>query len=257
MTETSAHVRRNRQHWESQSADYQERNRAQLNRFDDELRWGVWDVPERDLRALGDVAGVRALEYGCGASQSGLKLAKLGARVTGVDLSFSQLGAGLTNMDATGRRIPTVQADGERTPFRDASFDLVWCDHGVMSFADPSRTVPEVARILRPGGTFAFAILSPFVWITEGDGDTVTRTLRAPYFGMHAVEIDDPEWRTTEFQLPYGAWIRLFVANGLEVVDLIEMRPAADAVSTYVEASELEWSRDYPYDHIWKVRKDP
>ena len=257
MTETSAHVRRNRQHWESQSADYQERNRAQLNRFDDELRWGVWDVPERDLRALGDVAGMRALEYGCGASQSGLKLAKLGARVTGVDLSFSQLRAGLTNMDATGMRIPTVQADGERTPFRDASFDLVWCDHGAMSFADPSRTVPEVARILRPGGTFAFAIVSPFVWITEGDGDTVTRTLRAPYFGMHAVEIDDPEWRTTEFQLPYGAWIRLFVANGLEVVDLIEMRPAADAVSTYVEASELEWSRDYPYDHIWKVRKDP
>jgi SAM-dependent methyltransferase len=255
MSETSAHVRRHREHWEARSADYQEQNRTQLNRLDEELRWGVWDVPERELGVLGDVAGLRALEYGCGASQSGIKIAKLGARVTGLDLSFSQLLAGQTNMDASGVRIPTVQADGERTPFRDGSFDLVWCDHGVMSFADPYRTVPEVARILRPGGTFAFAIVSPFVWLTEGDGDTVARTLRTPYFGMHAIDIDDPDWRTTEFQLPYGEWIRLFVANGLQVVDLVEMRPPPDAVSTYVDASDLGWSRDYPYDHIWKVRK--
>ena len=49
-------------------------------------------------------------------------------------------------------RFPVVQADGELIPFRDESFDLVFCDHGVMGFADPLRTVPEVARVLRPGG---------------------------------------------------------------------------------------------------------
>ena len=36
---TATHVIRNRQHWESQSADYQSRNRPQLNRWDD-LAWG-------------------------------------------------------------------------------------------------------------------------------------------------------------------------------------------------------------------------
>jgi SAM-dependent methyltransferase len=256
MTETSAHVRRNREHWETQSAEYQEQNRTQLNRFDDELRWGVWDIPEQDVRALGDVTGVRALEYGCGASQSGIKLAKLGARVIGMDVSFSQLRAGLGNMELTGVRLPTVQADAERTPFRDGSFDLVWCDHGAMSFADPFRTVPEVARILRPGGTFVFSILSPFSWIAMGVGDAVTHRFEAPYFGMHAIDIDEPGWRTTEFQLPYGEWIRLFGGNGFRVVDLIELRPEPDAVSTYVDPSELPWSRRYPYDQIWKVRKD-
>ena len=255
MSETSPHVRKNRAHWEADSAGYQERNRAQLNRFDDELRWGVWDVPEHELQVFGDVVGMRALEYGCGASQSGIKLARMGASVTGMDLSFGQLQEGLANMETSGTRLPTVQADAERTPFRDGSFDLVWCDHGAMSFADPFRTVPEVARLLRSGGVFAFSTITPLAWLALGDGNVVSRGFRAPYFGMHAIEIDDPGWRTTEFQLPYGEWIRLFVRHGFEIVDLIEIRPPADAVSTYVEPSELPWSRDYPYDHVWKVRK--
>ena len=41
-----------------------------LDRWD-RLGWGIWDVPEDDLHALGDVAGLDALEYGCGAASSG------------------------------------------------------------------------------------------------------------------------------------------------------------------------------------------
>lgn len=252
--ETASHVRRNRQHWETRSAEYQQQNRSQLNRWDD-LAWGVWDVPERELDVFGDVAGVDALEYGCGACQSGIKLAAQGARVTGMDLSGAQLREGLANMQATGVSFPVVQADGEHVPFADASFDLVWCDHGVMSFADPYRTVPEVARLLRPGGLFAFSMLTPLLWIAVGEQDQVGREFRMPYFGMHSLTFDDPEWRTTEFQLPYGEWIRLFRANGFVVEDLLELRPPAETTSTYVDAAELPWARDYPYDHVWKLRK--
>ena len=42
-----------------------------------------------------------------------------------------------------------VHGSGEAVPFPDASFDVVFCDHGAMSFGDPYRTVPEVARLLR------------------------------------------------------------------------------------------------------------
>ena len=58
--ETTEHVRKNREHWEQESDEYQERNRAQLNRWD-HLGWGVYDVAEDEIRALGDVAGLRAL----------------------------------------------------------------------------------------------------------------------------------------------------------------------------------------------------
>ena len=255
-TGTSPHVRRNREHWETRSADYQSWNREQLNRGWDDLGWGTWDIPERELRVLGDVAGLDALEYGCGACQSGIKVAKLGARVVGLDLSGAQLREGLRNMEATGVRFPLVQADGERIPFDEGSFDLVWCDHGVMSFADPYRTVPEAARVLRPGGVFAFAMISPFEWVCSTPEDEhLSRELRQPYFGMHAQDLNDPDWHTTEFQLTYGDWIRLFRANGLSIEDLVELRPGPDAVSTYVDPRELPWARDFPVDHIWKVRK--
>ena len=255
MSDTSEHVRRNRDHWESQSASYQDRNRSQLNRWDD-VGWGVWNLSEDELGLIGDVRGLDALEYGCGACQWGIKLSMRGANVTGLDLSEAQLREGRRNMEATGVRFPVVQADGERTPFPDERFDLAWCDHGVMSFADPYRTVPEIARVLRPGGLFVFSILTPFVWVTEEpETGNVTRTLRRPYFGLHAQVVEDPDWQTTEFQLTYGAWIRLFREQGFVVEDLVELRPTADATSSYVGPDDLPWARDYPFDHAWKVRK--
>jgi hypothetical protein len=44
------------------------------------------------------------------------------------------------------------------------------------------------------------------------------------------------------FQLPYGEWIRLFRSHGLEILDLIELRPAPDAVSSYRDDQERAWS---------------
>ena len=59
-------------------------------------------------------------------------------------------------MDDAGVDFPLIHASAEAVPLPDASFDIVFCDHGAMTFADPYRTVPEAARLLRPGGLFAF-----------------------------------------------------------------------------------------------------
>ena len=254
---STEHVRKNRTHWEGESHAYQERNRSQLNRWD-LLAWGVYDVPEDEIHALGDVRGLRALEFGCGACQSGIKVAMRGAHVVGVDLSIAQLRHGLEHLAETGVRMPIVQGDGERLPFAAESFDLVFCDHGVMGFADPYLTVPEVARVLRPGGLFAFNGTTPWIWVAWGQQQEdlpPTREMRGDYFGLRSVSWEDPEWNTTEFQLGYGDWIRLFRANGLVVEDLIELRPAEDATTTYDDFAPLEWARAFPAEHIWKVRK--
>ena len=257
VSDTSDHVDKNRIHWDGRSADYQAANARQLDRWD-RLGWGCWDRPEDEINALGDVAGLQALEYGCGACQFGIKVAMRGAHVTGLDFSMAQLRHGHTKMDETGVRFPIVQADGERIPFRDASFDLAFCDHGVMGFADPYRTVPEVARVLRPGGLFVFNGATPWIWVAWGEEDLPpTREMRLDYFGLQRADNDDPDWKTTEFQLTYGDWIRLFLANGLAVKDLIELRPPANADTTYVDYAPLDWARAFPCEHIWKVRKAP
>jgi SAM-dependent methyltransferase len=172
---------------------------------------------------------------------------------------MTQLRHAFEHFDETGVRFPIVQGNGERLPFRDGSFDLVFCDHGVMGFADPMRTVPEVARVLRPGGTFAFNGTTPWIWVAWGDQEEelpATREMRMDYFGMRSLDAADPSWRTTEFQLTYGDWIRLFRANGLAVEDLIELRPNEDATTTYDDYAPLEWARAFPAEHIWKVRKE-
>ena len=254
---STEHVRKNREHWERESDAYQERNRSQLNRWD-VLGWGVWDVLEDEVRALGDVGGQRALEFGCGACQFGIKVAMRGAEVTGLDLSIAQLRHGLTHIGETGVRMPLVQGDGERLPFASESFDLVFCDHGVMGFADPYRTVPEVARVLRAGGRFVFNGTTPWIWVAWGQQQEelpATREMRGDYFGLRSASYEDPEWRTTEFQLTYGDWIRLFRSSGFDIEDLIELRPPEGASTTYDDFAPLEWARAFPAEHIWKVRK--
>jgi SAM-dependent methyltransferase len=247
-------VRANLRSWESDSADYQRRHDEALG-GDRPLRWGTFSIPEDDVGALGDVDGVHALELGCGAAQFGIKVAMRGARVVGLDFSENQLAAARPNMDAAGVRFPLVRADAEQLPFADGCFGLVFCDHGAMNFTDPCITVPEIARVLRPGGWLVFDMPTPFISVTwppvEGPPG---RELFRPYHGMHVLRWDDDG--TAEYQLTYGGWIRLFRANGLVVEDLIELRPAEDATTSFPDYASLEWARDFPAEHIWKVRKE-
>ena len=209
-------------------------------------------MPESELRVLGEVAGKDILEFGCGAAQWSIGLAELGARPVGLDLSERQLEHARRLTAEAGVSFPLIHASAETVPLPDASFDIVFCDHGAMTFGDPYRTVPEAARLLRPGGLFAFNHGSTIETLCWPDGaDRPGDQMVIDYFGMHAIQDGDE----TTFNLPYGEWIRLFRENGLTVEDLIEPRPAADATSSYRDADALAWSRRWPAESIWRLRK--
>jgi SAM-dependent methyltransferase len=245
LSDLSEHARRNQAHWDADAADYQRRNAGHIDAGE---AWGVWQIPEAQLGVLGDVAGKDVLENGCGAAQWGRALARRGARVTGVDLSQQQL----EFARQAGADFPLVHASAESLPFADASFDVVFADHGAFTFADPHRTIPEAARVLRPGGLLAFSHNSPLDSICwDAPSQSMTARLQRPYFGLHREEWGDH----ITFNLPYGEWIQLFRANGLLVEELIELRPAADASSTYRDDSDRDWARRFPMDEIWKLRK--
>ncbi len=246
VTATSRHVRKNRRYWEAESARYQREHDAQLGSRTPV--WGVWAIPESRLRVLGDVRGLDVLEFGCGGGQWSGWLAAMGARPVGLDVSLNQIRHAASR---TRGGVRLVNADAERTPFADASFDVVMCDHGAMTFADPFRTVPEVARVLRPGGLFAFGHASPFHFVCWDDArDRVGDRLARDYFGIRKWDQE-----TVDFMLPYGEWIRLFRSNGLEVEDLVEPRPRPDATTTYPWYAPLAWARRFPAESIWKLRK--
>jgi SAM-dependent methyltransferase len=240
----------NRRWWNHDSDAYQEAHAAQLGRVP--MAWGVWSVPESELGVLGDVAGRDVLELGCGAALWSIALAERGARAVGLDQSEQQLAHARRNAAASGVALRLVHADGERAPFAEASFDIVFCDHGVTSWARPERTIAEASRLLRPGGRLAFNIASPLrdlCWNPASD-ETAQRLVN-DYFTLHA--FDDGE--CVGYQLGYGAWIRLFRAHGLVLEDLIELRPPADASTTYADYVPLDWARRWPAENIWKLAK--
>ncbi len=158
------HAARNRASWNETADSYQDRN-GPLLEASGGMAWGVWQIPESELHVLGDVCGKDVLEFGCGAAQWSIAMAKAGARSVGLDLSDRQLEHARTLMIRAGVEFPLVLASAEAVPLVDASFDIVFCDHGAMTFADPYRTVPEAARLLRPGGLFAFSHGSPILAI--------------------------------------------------------------------------------------------
>jgi len=247
---TSDDVARNRDAWNRISDEYQREHDVQLGVED--VVWGGWSIPERELGALGNVAGKDVLELGCGAARFSIKLAKLGARPVGLDVSPKQPGHARRLMDEASVEFPLVEASATDVPLRDASFDLIFCDHGGMTWADPYLTVPEAARVLRPSGLLVFNMSSPLLLVCDDPETGATDRLLRDYFGMRR---DEEDWGATGFQLPYGEWIRLLRAHGFDVEALLELRPPEGATTTYGGWVSLEWARRWPGENSWKARK--
>jgi len=241
---------KNRAFWNASSDAYQAEHGADLERT--ALAWGVWRIPESELRVLGSVRDRNVLELGCGAAQWTRALLREGARAVGLDMSERQLAHARAMAVRDGQPVDLVHANAERLPFADASFDVAFCDHGALLFANPVATIPEAARVQRTGGLLAFCMSTPIRHLCVDAKGAVTSHLSVDYFTMSS--FDDGE--SVEYQLPYGEWVRLFRRSGLTVEDLIELRPPADGSTTYVDYAPFDWSRRWPADHIWKVRKD-
>jgi SAM-dependent methyltransferase len=127
---------------------------AELRFSDDSyLDHETWIRPA--FERLGDVAGLEVLDFGCGHAMAAVVLARRGARVTAFDLSGGYLLEARRRASANGVCLSLVQADGERLPFADSSFDRVW-GNAILHHLDMARAARELRRVMRPGGVAVF-----------------------------------------------------------------------------------------------------
>jgi len=242
----------NRGVWTKSNADYTDA-RARDAWAKDEIDWGAWAIPESQLRALPDVAGMDIVELGCGTAYFSAWLAKHGARPVGVDPTPAQLATARRMQAETGIEFPLVEAAAESVPLPDSSFDLVLSEYGASIWADPYRWIPEAARLLRPGGRLIFlsnSTVSVLCMNMDGVGEQLVR----PQFGLRKTEW--PDTHEVEFHLGHGEWIDLLRANRFEIERLVELfAPPAAETHTYYKDITADWARKWPADEIWVARK--
>jgi SAM-dependent methyltransferase len=247
------HVLANRVSWDADADNWVERGRVLWER--DDPCWGVWQVPEADLGLLPDIAGRDTVELGCGTGYVSSWLARRGARPIGLDNSSRQLATAARFQGEFEIPFPLVHGDAERPPFADASFDLAISEYGAAIWCDPYRWIPEAARILRAGGELIFLGTSYLAMLTMPDEDLpTTERLQRDHFGMHRFEWPEAD-EGVEFHIPHGSMIRLLRDAGFEVEDLVEVRAPEDAVTPTDPLATAEWSRRWPIEEAWKVRK--
>ena len=134
----------------------------------------TWLLPlgPRLVEACGIVPGMHVLDVGAGTGNASIPAAQRGASVTASDLTPELLDAGRRRAEGAGVDLGWVEADAERLPFEDASFDVVISAIGVMFAPHHQAAADELVRVCRPGGTIG--LLS---WTPEGQIGGLFRTI--------------------------------------------------------------------------------
>ena len=129
----------------------------------------------RLVEACGIGPGMRVLDVAAGTGNASLPAAQAGAEVIASDLTPELLEAGRGRADAAGVSLEWVEADAERLPFEDGSFDVSMSSIGAMFAPHHQEVANELARVTRPGGTIGL-----ISWTPEGMIGALFRTM-APF----------------------------------------------------------------------------
>ncbi len=98
------------------------------------------------------LAGKYVLEIGCGMGTHAAMLARAGARLTAIDLTEQAVAMVKRRFEMFQLSGLIEQADSERLPFSDASFDMVWSWGVIHHSSSTERCLTEITRVLRAGG---------------------------------------------------------------------------------------------------------
>jgi SAM-dependent methyltransferase len=121
-------------------------DKVERNRYQEYAPW----MPR--VMGFDKFGGKRLLEVGCGMGTDLLQFARGGAICTGVDLTPRSIEISRHRFKLYGAPGDFLVTDGERLPFPDESFDVVYSNGVLHHTPDTAGAVHEIHRVLRPGG---------------------------------------------------------------------------------------------------------
>jgi SAM-dependent methyltransferase len=190
-----------------------------------------------DRPLLGDLTGLRGVHLQCHIGTDTLSLARLGARMTGLDFSPSALGEARALAAATGTDIDYYQADVYAAPdvLGRGEYDLVFTGVGALCWLPSvSRWADVVATLLKPGGRLFIREGHPVLWALDDPRPDGLLTLEFPYFeqaepmvwdepGTYvSTDVEFSSNVTHEWNHGLGEIINSLIAAGMQVTGLVE-----------------------------------
>jgi SAM-dependent methyltransferase len=212
------------------SADYA------LDRFRDDPEF-LSHVVRFDLPLLGSVDGLRGVHLQCHIGTDTVSLARLGARMTGVDFSRAAVAQARAFAASLGEPVEFVESDvyDAADVLPGGAFDLVFTGIGALCWLpDVRRWAGVVARLLAPGGRLFLREGHPMLWALADPGPDRRLLVEYPYFetveptvwdeGGTYVETDVVfEHNVThEWNHGLGEIVTALLAEGLQITGLVE-----------------------------------
>jgi ubiquinone/menaquinone biosynthesis C-methylase UbiE len=240
---------------------------------------GWWDARQGDtgdlwhralidpalFRQLGAVDGRCVLDLACGNGYIARRLARLGARVTGVDASGPVIELARARELAEPLGITYHRSDAARLEtFDDGTFDLVVSNMALMDMPDAAGALREVGRVLRAGGRLVATLSHPCfdvpqasVWQVERAGYTTTVWRKV---GRYREVFEAPvpwrsgeeRWQTRAYQRPLSWYVRALRAAGLAIVALAEPAPTAELLANEEQGA---WIAEIPLHLVIEALK--
>lgn len=193
-----------------------------------------------------------ALDVGCGEGRFCRALAARGIRTVGIDPTEALLAEAKRRDPGGDYRL----GRGEALDFPDASFDLVVSYLTLIDIPDISRAIPEMARVLRPGGSLLIANLNSFMtaapppgWTRGADG--VKRYYIDNYLEERADWVAWREMRIVNWHRPLGVYMALLLGQGLVLRTFEEPAPAGG------DPDRMEDYRRVPFFLVMEWQKPP
>jgi SAM-dependent methyltransferase len=121
----------------------------------------IEEVSPITVAAVGVAVGDALLDVATGTGNTALVAARLGARVTGLDIVPALLAIARERAAAEGLQLELVEGDAAALPFAASAFDRVTSVFGAMFAVAQIETAAEMLRVCRPGGTIALTAFTP------------------------------------------------------------------------------------------------